>query len=63
MKMKRSDTTVAINAIRNKKLDDAVIKVIIETKQQTKKSELVHHLIDNYLNDAVEDLIVEKSQK
>lgn len=55
-KTKRNDTTVAINGARNKALTDAAVKVTIATKEVCKMSEIVQHLIDNYLDEAVEDL-------
>jgi len=60
---RRRDTTVAINGDRKKALDDAVVKLVIETKQQIKMSEIVHHLIDNYLDDAIADIKEKRKQE
>lgn len=54
--MKRQDTTIAINAERKNKLKDAVVDITIATKEPIKASYLVHYLIDNYLDEAVEVL-------
>lgn len=62
MKNKRKDTTIAINAERRELLEKSVIKVIIETHQQLKMSELVHHLIDEYLEDGVNDIIQQRKK-
>lgn len=58
--MKRQDTTIAINGERKDKLKDAVVEVTIATKEPIKQSAIVHYLIDNFLEDAVEEL---KSKK
>lgn len=62
MKSKRKDTTIAINAERREMLEKALIKVIIDTHQQLKMSELVHHLIDEYLEDGVNDIIQDRKK-
>jgi len=59
-KQKRADTTVAINGKRNIRLQKAALDVSIAKQQIFKMSEVVHYLIDNYLEDAVKDL---KSKK
>lgn len=55
--MSRQDTTIAINAERKGKLKDAVVAITIATKEPVKTSTIVQYLIDNYLDDAIEDLI------
>ena len=54
--MSRNDTTIAINGVRKEKLKDATVNIIIATKEPIKTSAIVHHLIDNYLDEAVKDL-------
>lgn len=61
--MARSDTTIAVNGERKGLLKDAVVKVTIETLEPIKSSALVHYLIDNYLDDAVNDIIEKKKNK
>jgi hypothetical protein len=58
--MSRSDTTVAINGERKKALQDAAVKVTIATQRPVKVSEIVHYLIDEYLQDAVKDMKAKK---
>lgn len=60
--MARNDTTIAINGERKGLLKDAVVKITIGTLEPIKSSALVHYLIDNYLDDAVND-IIEKKKK
>lgn len=60
--MARNDTTIAINGERKGLLKDAVVDITIGTLEPIKPSALVHYLIDNYLDDAVND-IIEKKKK
>ena len=56
-KERRRDTTVAISGNRKELLNDAVIKFVIDTREQIKMSEIVHYLIDEYLDDGLNDMI------
>lgn len=56
-KNKRTDTTVAINGSRNDVLQKAAVKVTIANQEICKMSEIVQHLIDNYTDEAIKDLI------
>lgn len=53
---KRKDTTIAINPERNSKLKDAVVEIITSTREPIKTSNIVHYLIDNYLDEAIKDI-------
>ena len=53
---KRTDTTVAINGDRNIRLQKAAVDVTIANKEICKMSTIIQHLIDNYLDEAVNDL-------
>ncbi|MFT6902358.1 MAG: hypothetical protein ACJAXS_002568 [Colwellia sp.] len=53
---KRQDTTIAINGERNAKLKDAVVEIITSTREPIKASNIVHYLIDNYLEEAIKDM-------
>ena len=53
---KRADTTVSISGKRKEQLNDAVVKLVLARKEPVKISEIVHHLIDNYLEEAIKDL-------
>jgi hypothetical protein len=55
--MARNDTTIAINGRRKEMLQDAAVKVTIAKQKPVKISEIVQHLIDNYLDDATKDMI------
>jgi len=57
---KRKDTTVAISGKRKENLHDAVVKYVIKTRQTITPSKIVHHLVDCYLDDAMNDLIQEQ---
>jgi hypothetical protein len=61
--MGRQDTTIAINGDRKEKLKDAVVEYTIKTKEPIKSSVLVQYLIDNYLDDAISDLIEKTNNK
>ena len=52
----RKDTSVRINELRRIRLEKTAIKISYEIGRQVKMSDLVNHLIDNYLEDAAKDL-------
>ncbi|EAZ0195601.1 hypothetical protein FPD60_23910 [Salmonella enterica subsp. enterica] len=54
---KRGDTTVRINEERKLELKHRVLEIGNKTGELLKPSEIVNYLIDNYLDDAVKDLI------
>ncbi|WP_019823272.1 hypothetical protein [Vibrio splendidus] len=59
--MKRGDTTVRVNEDRKMKLQRGAIKVGNQTGQLLKISDIVNHLIDNYSEEAIQDLIHKKT--
>ena len=61
MDMKRGDTTVRVNEQRKMKLQRGAIKIGNETGQLLKISDIVNHLIDNYSEEAIQDLIHKKT--
>jgi len=52
----RKDTSVRINEPRRIRLEKTAIKISYEIGRQVKMSDLVNHLIDNYLEDAAKDM-------
>lgn len=54
---RRNDTTVAIANERKERLNNAVVKLLMERKESVKLSEIVHFLIDEYLDEAVKDML------
>lgn len=58
--IKRGDTTVRINEKRKMQLQREAIKIGNETGQLLKISDIVNHLIDNYTDDSVKDIIDKK---
>lgn len=56
MATERKDTSVRINEMRRIKLEKTAIKISYEIGKQVKMSDLVNHLIDNYLQDAEKDM-------
>lgn len=52
----RKDTSVRINELRRIRLEKTAIKISHEIGRQVKMSDLVNHLIDNYLEDAAKDM-------
>ena len=60
---KRGDTTVRINENRTLELKRRVLEIGNKTGELLKPSEIVNHLIDNYLDDAVKDLISKEELK
>lgn len=64
MNKKRTDTTVRINEERKLELKRRILEIGNKTGELLKQSELVNYLIDNYLDDAVKDIISKnQSQK
>ncbi|HEB1085085.1 TPA: hypothetical protein RY370_004732 [Escherichia albertii] len=60
---KRGDTTVRINENRKLELKRRVLEIGNKTGELLKPSEIVNYLIDNYLDDAVKDLISKEELK
>jgi len=60
---KRNDTTVAIAGRRKERLNDAVVKLVMARKESVKMSEIVHFLIDTYLDEAVRDMLAEEKMR
>ncbi|HGJ5854349.1 hypothetical protein [Arsenophonus nasoniae] len=58
---KRADTTVRINEERKLELKRKILEIGNKTGDILKQSELVSYLIDNYLDDAVKDIIAKKT--
>lgn len=54
---KRNDTTIGISGTRRDKLNEAIVKLVIAKQEPVRMSEIVHFLIDNYLEEAVKDLL------
>ncbi|HGJ5878182.1 hypothetical protein QE197_20855 (plasmid) [Arsenophonus nasoniae] len=61
MTSKRADTTVRINEERKLELKRKILEIGNKTGDILKQSELVSYLIDNYLDDAVKDIIAKKT--
>lgn len=59
---KRGDTTVRVNETRKLKLQRGAIKIGNETGQLLKISDIVNHLIDNYTDEALQDMIHKKTK-
>ncbi|AIZ78923.1 hypothetical protein [Actinobacillus equuli] len=53
----RKDTSVRINEQRRNKLEMLAIEISHKSGRLTKMSDIVNHLLDNYLNEAKQDLI------
>lgn len=53
----RKDTTVRISECRKLELKCKILEIGNKTGELFKTSEIINHLIDNYLDDAVKDLI------
>lgn len=58
----RGDTTVRVNENRKLQLQRGAIKIGNETGQLLKISDIVNHLIDNYSDEAIQDLIHKKER-
>lgn len=58
--MKRGDTTVRINEDRKLELKRRILEIGNKTGDIPKSSEIISYLIDNYLDDAVKDMINKK---
>ncbi|MCX8678376.1 hypothetical protein J3U22_02030 [Gilliamella sp. B2865] len=54
---KRGDTTVRINEDRKLEIKRKILEIGNKTGEILKPSEIVSYLIDNYLDDAVKDII------
>lgn len=52
----RKDTSVRINELRRIRLEKTAIKISYEIGRQVKMSDLVNHLMDNYLDEAAKDM-------
>ncbi|MBN6058886.1 hypothetical protein HYE59_01795 [Aggregatibacter actinomycetemcomitans] len=59
----RKDTSVRINGQRRNKLEMLAIEISHKSGRLTKMSDIVNHLIDNYINEAKQDLIHQQSEK
>ncbi|MFC1047201.1 hypothetical protein ACFGWI_06850 [Pasteurella multocida] len=57
------DTSVRINAQRRNKLELLAIEISHKSGKLTKMSDIVNHLLDNYLNEAKQDLIHKTEEK
>jgi len=49
-------TTVAFTGKQKEQIEAAVIEIIIQSKQKTTFSEVVHTCVKNYLEEAVKDI-------
>ncbi|WP_334472129.1 hypothetical protein [Arsenophonus sp. PmNCSU2021_1] len=63
MTSKRADTTVRINEERKLELKRKILEIGNKTGDILKQTELVSYLIDNYLDDAVKDIIAKKTAR
>lgn len=59
----RKDTSIRINGQRRNKLELLAIEISHKSGRLTKMSDIVNHLIDNYMNEAKQDLIHQQSEK
>jgi len=62
MNTKRGDTTVRVNEDRKLEIKRKILEIGNKTGEIMKPSEIVSYLIDNYLDEAVKD-IVNKQKK
>ncbi|PSU45381.1 hypothetical protein C9J12_22710 [Photobacterium frigidiphilum] len=60
---KRGDTTARINENRKLKLQRSAIKIGNETGELLKISDIINYLIDEYTEEAVQDIIHKKKRK
>lgn len=61
---RRSDTSVAISGKRRERINNAIVKLVNERMMPVKTSEIIHYLIDEYLEEAVRDMIaMERAEK
>lgn len=58
--MKRGDTTVRINEDRKLEIKRKILEIGNKTGDIPRSSEIISYLIDNYLDDAVKDMISKK---
>jgi hypothetical protein len=61
MSAERKDTSIRINEIRRIRLEKTAIEISYEIGRTVRMSDLVNHLIDNYLAEAKRD--IKESQK
>ncbi|ENG0696742.1 hypothetical protein ABSZ42_004893 [Salmonella enterica subsp. enterica serovar Newport] len=54
---KRGDTTVRVSEERKLEIKMKIIEIGSRTGEIIKTTDITNHLIDNYLNDAVNDII------
>ncbi|MDJ6368661.1 hypothetical protein LEA60_26465 [Salmonella enterica] len=54
---KRGDTTVRVSEERKLEIKMKIIEIGNKTGEIVKTTDITNHLIDNYLNDAVNDII------
>ena len=52
----RKDTSVRVNEMRRNKLEMLAIEISHKSGKLTKMSDIVNHLLDNYLQEAKQDL-------
>lgn len=56
MKEERRDTSVRLNEARRNKVEKIAIELSYETGRIIKMSNIINHLIDNYIKDAKRDI-------
>ncbi|MEM0911976.1 MAG: hypothetical protein AAGJ37_13425 [Pseudomonadota bacterium] len=56
MSDKKFDTTMRIDAYRKQLLTQAVLEISMKRGELIKITDVVRHLIDNYLDDATRDM-------
>lgn len=54
---KRGDTTVRLSEERKLEIKMKIIEIGSKTGEIVKTSDITNHLIDNYLDDAIKDII------
>lgn len=52
----RTDTSIAISGERREKINGAIVEIVNVKRESVRMSEIVHYLIDNYLDEAVEQI-------
>lgn len=55
--MKRGDTTVRISEERKLEIKRRIIEIGSKTGEVIKATDITNHLIDNYIDEAVKDII------
>ena len=53
----RKDTSVRVNEMRRNKLEMLAIEISHKSGKLTKMSDIVNHLLDNYLQESKQDLL------